>query len=84
MLGISLSSEAMGDKTADGCIGALSPEVEGKVEECWKLVEKTVFRLERTVPLLTEARDSVEMEKVLDSYKKGVCALRPGLSLLPG
>ncbi len=78
MLGISLGSEVMGDTTTDDSIGALSPKVEGEIEECWKRVEKTVFRLERTVPLLMDARDTVETKKLLDSNKKEVSALNLG------
>ncbi|XP_071321106.1 myosin phosphatase Rho-interacting protein-like [Trachinotus anak] len=76
MLGFSLSWEEAGDKREDGSVRALSPKsqqkVEEDIEECWKQVEKTVFRRERTVPLWTDARDTVEMEKLLDSYRKGV------------
>lgn len=77
MLGISLSWEVMGDKTEDGGGGgvrALSPKsqqkVEEDIEECWRLVEKTIFRLERNVPLITE--DKEETETLLDSYRTKV------------
>ncbi|XP_039980052.1 myosin phosphatase Rho-interacting protein-like [Xiphias gladius] len=76
MLGFPLSWEETGDKTEDGGVRALSPKsqqkVEEEIEECWRQVENTVFRLERTVPLFTEARDTVEMETLIDSYRKGV------------
>ncbi|XP_070837919.1 trichohyalin-like [Chaetodon trifascialis] len=84
MLGIALEWEAMGDKTAGGAIRALSPKsqekMEGEIEECWKLVEETAFRLERSVPLLTEAGDGVQMEKLLDSYRKGLEDLKAQLA----
>lgn len=76
MLGFSLGLEETGDTTADSSVRALSPKsqqrMEEEVEECWKQVEKTVFRLEKTVPLFTAARDTVEMPKLLDSYRKRV------------
>lgn len=76
MLGFSLGWDEMKEKTVDG--RALSPtsqqEVEEEIEECWKQVEKTVFRLERTIPLYSETKDTVEMEKLLDSYQKWVSA----------
>lgn len=78
MLGISLCWQVTGDKTAGGSVRALSPKsqqkVEEDIEECWRLVEKTVFRLERSVPLLTEAKDPAGVEKLLDSYRKEVSA----------
>lgn len=81
VLGLSLGWEVTGDKTADGRVRALSPKsqqkVEEEIEECWKQVEKTVFRSVRTVPLFTEDKDSVKMEKLLDSYRTGVS---PGFS----
>ncbi|XP_042360941.1 myosin phosphatase Rho-interacting protein-like [Plectropomus leopardus] len=84
MLGFPLGWEATEDKTADGGIRALSPKSQQKAEEemedCWRQVEKTVFRLERSVPLFTEARDSVEMEKLLDSYRKKVEDLKVQLA----
>lgn len=81
MLGISLGWEGIGDDTEDDGIRSLSPKsqlkVEENIEECWKLVEKTIFRLERTVPMFNEEKESVEMEKLLDSYRKGVSASSP-------
>lgn len=69
MLGFSLIEK-------DGSVRALSPKsqqrVEEEMEECWKQVEKTMFRLERTVPLFTEARDTEDMEKRLYDYRKAV------------
>uniref|UniRef100_A0A3B4VGR0 Myosin phosphatase Rho interacting protein n=1 Tax=Seriola dumerili TaxID=41447 RepID=A0A3B4VGR0_SERDU len=76
MLGFSLSWEENGDKRESGGVRALSPKsqekVEEEMEECWKQVEKTMFRPERTVPLFSEAKDTVEMEKLVDIYRKGV------------
>ncbi|XP_062264957.1 myosin phosphatase Rho-interacting protein-like isoform X1 [Platichthys flesus] len=76
MLGSSLSWDKAGGKTDNGGVRALSPEsqqrVEEEIEECWMQVEKTVFRLDRTVPLFTEAKDTVEMENMLNGYRNGV------------
>ncbi|XP_035037349.2 myosin phosphatase Rho-interacting protein isoform X2 [Hippoglossus stenolepis] len=76
MLGFSLSWDKTGGKTDNGGVRALSPEsqqrVEEEIEECWMQVEKTVFRLDRTVPLFTEAEDTVDMEKLLNGYRNGV------------
>ncbi|TKS91347.1 Myosin phosphatase [Collichthys lucidus] len=81
MLGISLSWEVMGDKTEDGGVRALSPKsqqkVEEDIEECWRLVEKTIFRLERNVPLITG--DKEETETLLDSYRTKVEDLKSQL-----
>uniref|UniRef100_A0A3Q3N3G1 Myosin phosphatase Rho-interacting protein-like n=1 Tax=Mastacembelus armatus TaxID=205130 RepID=A0A3Q3N3G1_9TELE len=75
MLGFSLGWEETEHQTVDGSVRAWSPKsqetVEEEIEECWKQVEKTVFRLERAVPLCNQAKDTVEMEKLLDSYRKG-------------
>lgn len=72
MLGFSLLEK-------DGSVRALSPKsqqrMEEEMEECWKQVEKTMFRLERTVPLFSDGRDAEEMEKVLQSYRKAVSGL---------
>lgn len=82
MLGISLCWQAGGDKSAGGSVRALSPKsqlkVEEDMEECWRLVEKTVFRPDRAVTLFTEAQDPVGMEKLLDSYRKEVSASNLG------
>lgn len=76
MVGFSLGLKEMGDKTVDSGVRALSPKsqqrMEEKIEECWRKVETTVFRLERKVPLVTEARDAVETEKQLHSYRQAV------------
>lgn len=75
MLGFPLGWEAGPDNKAPGA-RALSPKsqrrVEEEIEECWRQVEKTVFRLERKVPLISEAGDCAEAEKLLDGYVKGV------------
>uniref|UniRef100_A0A667YTK2 Myosin phosphatase Rho interacting protein n=1 Tax=Myripristis murdjan TaxID=586833 RepID=A0A667YTK2_9TELE len=76
MLGFPLALEAIGDhNAADGGTRASSPrsqqKMEEEIEQCWQQVERTVFRLERTVPLHTDARDAVEMETLLDGYRKG-------------
>ncbi|GAA6222069.1 myosin phosphatase Rho-interacting protein-like [Lates japonicus] len=86
MLGFSLSWDETRDKMEDdsGGIRALSPKsqqkVEEEIEECWRQVENTVFRLERRVPLFTETKDVVEMEKLLDDYRKGVEDLKVQLA----
>ncbi|KAM8844063.1 uncharacterized protein AB9W97_022305 [Spinachia spinachia] len=82
MLGFPLGWEA-GPEKAPG-VRALSPKsqqrVEEEIEECWKQVEKTVFRLERKVPLISEAGDCAEAERLLDGYMKGVEDLKAQLA----
>lgn len=84
MLGISLCRQLSADKPAGGAVRSLSPrsqqKVEEEVEECWRLVESTVLRLDRTVPLLTEAQESVGVEALLDGHSKEVRALPRGES----
>nr|XP_040046594.1 myosin phosphatase Rho-interacting protein-like [Gasterosteus aculeatus aculeatus] len=83
MLGFPLGWEAGPDNKAPGA-RALSPKsqrrVEEEIEECWRQVEKTVFRLERKVPLISEAGDCAEAEKLLDGYVKGVEDLKARLA----
>ncbi|KAI5103028.1 myosin phosphatase Rho-interacting protein isoform X1, partial [Silurus meridionalis] len=56
-----------------------SPEhqqkVEEEIEQRWQQVEKTPIREERRIPLSTalRSRETSELEKLLESYKKGVC-----------
>ncbi|CAK6968874.1 myosin phosphatase Rho-interacting protein-like [Scomber scombrus] len=80
MLGFPLGWEMIGDESADGNGRALSPKsqqrMQEEMEDCWKQVEKTVFRLEKSVPLYKEAKDTSVMEKLLDSYRKGVDDLK--------
>ncbi|XP_034751276.1 myosin phosphatase Rho-interacting protein-like [Etheostoma cragini] len=82
MLGFPLGWEGIGVKEAD--VRALSPKSQQKVEEeiekCWKQVEKTVFKSERRVPLFTEAKDSVQIEKTLEGYRKAVEDLKAQLA----
>ncbi|XP_026215471.1 myosin phosphatase Rho-interacting protein-like isoform X2 [Anabas testudineus] len=81
MLGLSLGWEEIKEKTVGG--RALSPtshqKVEEEIEDCWKQVENTVFRLERTVPLYSETKDAADMENLLDSYRKWVEDLKAKL-----
>lgn len=76
MLGFPLGWEEIKETTVDGRALSLTAQqkVEEEMEACWKQVEKTVFRLERTVPLYSETKDTVEMEKLLDGYRKYVSA----------
>uniref|UniRef100_A0A8C4HDW3 PH domain-containing protein n=1 Tax=Dicentrarchus labrax TaxID=13489 RepID=A0A8C4HDW3_DICLA len=64
MLGISLGREVTSDEAADVNVRAMSPKsqqrVEEEIEECWRLVEKTVFRLEGTVPIAQDESESAE------------------------
>ncbi|XP_034394870.1 myosin phosphatase Rho-interacting protein-like [Cyclopterus lumpus] len=82
MLGSPLGWEAIGGTTSG--VRALSPKsqqkVDEEIEECWKQVEKTVFRLERNVPLIADAKDSVEAERLLDGYRNGVEDLKAQLA----
>ncbi|XP_074511918.1 uncharacterized protein LOC141780548 isoform X1 [Sebastes fasciatus] len=84
MLGFPLGWEVIGDKTVDGSVRALSPKSQQKmdeeIEDYWKQVEKTLFRLERSVPLFPEAKESVEVEKLLDDYRTGVEDLKAQLA----
>uniref|UniRef100_A0A8B9R8N1 Myosin phosphatase Rho interacting protein n=1 Tax=Astyanax mexicanus TaxID=7994 RepID=A0A8B9R8N1_ASTMX len=60
-----------------GVVCPPSPErqqkVEDEIEQRWQQVEKTPIREERRVPLATslQNRDSAELEKLLENYKKG-------------
>lgn len=80
MLGFALSWEEIVEKTVEGSVRPLSPKsqqkVEEEIEECWKQVEKTVFRLERTVPLYSQTKEPVETEGLLDKYRKWVSSYR--------
>ncbi|KAK2833014.1 hypothetical protein Q5P01_016903 [Channa striata] len=80
MLSFSLGWEEIQEKTVDDSDTALSPKsqqrVEEEIESCWRQVEKTVFRLEKTVPLYVEAKESEEIEKLLDSYREWVDDLK--------
>lgn len=78
-LGISLG--ACVDPPAGGGPRALSPKrqqrVEEEVEECWRLVEATVLRLDRSVPLLAEPAG---LEELLEACRKEVSS---SLVILP-
>ncbi|XP_012670086.1 myosin phosphatase Rho-interacting protein isoform X4 [Clupea harengus] len=62
-----------------------SPErqkkVEDEIEQHWQQVEKTPLREEKRVPLATalQTRETAELEKLLESYKKGVEDLKQQL-----
>ncbi|XP_022523605.2 myosin phosphatase Rho-interacting protein isoform X1 [Astyanax mexicanus] len=68
-----------------GVVCPPSPErqqkVEDEIEQRWQQVEKTPIREERRVPLATslQNRDSAELEKLLENYKKGVEDLKSEL-----
>ncbi|XP_030631432.1 protein outspread isoform X1 [Chanos chanos] len=49
-------------------------KVEDEIEQHWQQVEKTPIREERRVPLSTalHSRETAELEKLLENYKKGV------------
>uniref|UniRef100_A0A6Q2XFT1 PH domain-containing protein n=1 Tax=Esox lucius TaxID=8010 RepID=A0A6Q2XFT1_ESOLU len=51
-----------------------NPGVEEEIEQHWQQVEKTPIRDERRVPLPSTqpTRETAELEKLLESYKKGV------------
>uniref|UniRef100_A0A9J8DF59 Myosin phosphatase Rho interacting protein n=1 Tax=Cyprinus carpio carpio TaxID=630221 RepID=A0A9J8DF59_CYPCA len=56
--------------------------VEDEIEQRWQQVEKTPIREERRVPLpSTQNRDASELEKLLESYRKGVRASKSSLEL---
>ncbi|KAF4085257.1 hypothetical protein AMELA_G00115370 [Ameiurus melas] len=68
-----------------GSVCPPSPErqqkVEDEIEQHWQQVEKTPIRDERRVPLSTalRTRETTELEKLLESYKKGVEDLKAQL-----
>ncbi|KAG7504699.1 myosin phosphatase Rho-interacting protein-like [Solea senegalensis] len=88
MLGVSLSWEEVGAVTPDdgggGIVRTLSPRsqqrVEEEMEECWRKVERSEFRLDRRVRLLTEDKDTVDMERLLNSCRERVEDLKAQLS----
>ncbi|XP_056143613.1 myosin phosphatase Rho-interacting protein-like [Lampris incognitus] len=87
MLGFPLTCEAMRDhdREADSARETepwLQQEVEEEIEKYWQQVEKTGFRLEKTVPLYAkdQAKDTAELERLLDGYKKGVEDLKERLA----
>lgn len=51
-------------------------KVEDEIEQRWQQVEKTPIREEKRVPLPSsfQPRDTSELEKLVESYKKGVHA----------
>ncbi|XP_051770330.1 myosin phosphatase Rho-interacting protein isoform X2 [Ctenopharyngodon idella] len=55
--------------------------VEDEIEQRWQQVEKTPIREERRVPLPSthQSRDTSELEKLVESYKKGVEELKAQL-----
>lgn len=75
-LGISLSG--CEEPPAGGGLRALSPkrqqQVEEEVEECWRLVEATVLRLDRSVPLLDRSQPA-GLEELLEACRKEVSSL---------
>ncbi|XP_050979734.1 myosin phosphatase Rho-interacting protein isoform X3 [Labeo rohita] len=56
-------------------------KVEDEIEQRWQQVEKTPIREERRVPLPSthQNRDTSELEKLVESYKKGVEELKAQL-----
>ncbi|KAM6951467.1 myosin phosphatase Rho-interacting protein-like isoform 2-T2 [Aplochiton taeniatus] len=56
-------------------------KVEEEIEQRWQQVEKTPIREERRVPLPSNmpTRETAELEKLLESYKKGVEELKAQL-----
>ncbi|XP_028310045.1 myosin phosphatase Rho-interacting protein-like [Gouania willdenowi] len=72
ILGFSLGWEDVGGKIVDGGVRTLSPKskrmMEAELEECWRKVEKMMFRPERMILLFTKSSDVMETEKLLQSY----------------
>lgn len=58
--------------------------VEDEIEQRWQQVEKTPIKEERRVPLPSthHNRDTSELEKLVESYKKGVRASKSTAQLL--
>ncbi|KAJ4932582.1 hypothetical protein JOQ06_011000 [Pogonophryne albipinna] len=78
MLGFPLGWEAIGDKTADGSLSLKSQQkLEEEIDECWKQVEKTMFRMDRSILLFPETEEPVEL---LDSYRTGMEDLQAQLA----
>ncbi|XP_034088720.1 myosin phosphatase Rho-interacting protein-like [Gymnodraco acuticeps] len=78
MLGFPLGWEAIGDKTTDGSLSLKSQQkLEEEIDECWKQVEKTMFRMDRSIPLFPETEEPVEL---LDSYRTGMEDLQAQLA----
>ncbi|XP_066519369.1 myosin phosphatase Rho-interacting protein isoform X1 [Hoplias malabaricus] len=73
------------ESTGLGTVSPPSPEhqqkVEDEIEQRWQQVEKTPIREERRVPLsiALQSRETAELEKLLESYKKGVEDLKTEL-----
>uniref|UniRef100_A0A8C5HRG9 Myosin phosphatase Rho-interacting protein-like n=1 Tax=Gouania willdenowi TaxID=441366 RepID=A0A8C5HRG9_GOUWI len=69
ILGFSLGWEDVGGKIVDGGVRTLSPKskrmMEAELEECWRKVEKMMFRPERMILLFTKSSDVMETEKLL-------------------
>ncbi|XP_028844249.1 myosin phosphatase Rho-interacting protein isoform X2 [Denticeps clupeoides] len=63
------------------CSPSLKQKVEEEIEQQWQQVEKTPIRQERRVPLSTgtQSRDMVELENLLETYKRGVEELKTQL-----
>lgn len=60
MLGVSLCWQVTADKLTGGSGPNSQRHVEEDVEECWRLVEKTAFRADRSVPVITEHSERTE------------------------
>ncbi|XP_015241379.1 PREDICTED: myosin phosphatase Rho-interacting protein-like isoform X1 [Cyprinodon variegatus] len=71
-------------KAEDGAVKALSPKsqrkMEEKIAECWRQVESSRLRPERTVMLSAEDRDTLEVEKQLQGCRKVVDELKSQLA----
>lgn len=72
MLGFSLGWEETGDTTGDITDLRSHERLEQEIERCWRQVEKAAIGPERTVPLCSEHRDAVEVEKMLQSSRRMV------------
>ncbi|KAG7276984.1 hypothetical protein CRUP_001610 [Coryphaenoides rupestris] len=70
-----------GPEAAGGSPLERQQRVEEVIEQHWQQVEKTPLREEKRVPLpvATQPRDTSDLEKLLESYKKGVEDLKSQL-----
>nr|XP_061807941.1 myosin phosphatase Rho-interacting protein-like [Nerophis lumbriciformis] len=68
-------------QSPDPQIVEMHHKVEEVIEQHWRQVEKTPIREERRVPLplTVPAREAVELEKLLENYKKGIEDLKTQL-----
>ncbi|RVE69947.1 hypothetical protein OJAV_G00082850 [Oryzias javanicus] len=78
-LGVSLRRDDGAQKTA-GVSAKSQRRMEEEIEECWRLVERSALRPDRTVPLDAAEANAAEAEKLLRSCRKTVEDLKVQLA----